>query len=99
MASETGVFNLSSLLNNLDGPGEDNAAKKDMFAFVRCLMQGMEKDDPQTYNRAKVMMDEEVQKNFGSFEEAKTEFLARIREIAGEENWAKAAAESGVNLD
>lgn len=99
MASATGAFNLSSLLINLDEPGDDNAAKKDMFVFIRCLMQRLEKDDPQTYNRAKVMMDEEVQKNFSTFEEAKTTFLERIREIVGEANWTKAVLESGVKLD
>ena len=94
--TDAGTFNLSSLLNNLDGPGEDNEEKKDLFEFVRTLMQSLAKDDPQIYNRAKVMMDEEVQKNFSSFEEAKTTFLDRIKEIAGEKNWKKACDECGV---
>lgn len=93
------VFNLSSLLNNLDGPGEENAEKKDLFMFVRTLMQRLEKDDPPVYNRVKVMMDEEVQKNFGSFEEAKTTFLARIKDIVGPENWSQASSDSGVALN
>jgi hemerythrin-like domain-containing protein len=99
MTSETEPFNLSSLLNNLENPGEDNAAKKELFVFVRCLMQGLEKEDPQIYNRAKVMMDEEVQKNYGSFEEAKTTFFARIREIVGEASWTKAESESGIKME
>jgi hypothetical protein len=99
MATETEMFNLSSLLNDLENPGEDSTAKKELFAFVRCLMQGLEKEDPQIYNRAKVMMDEEVQKNYGSFEEAKTTFFARIREIVGEASWTKAASESGVKME
>ncbi|CAJ1962310.1 unnamed protein product [Cylindrotheca closterium] len=94
--TDAGVFNLSSLLNNLDGPGEDNEEKKDLFEFVRTLMQSLATDDPQIYNKAKVMMDEEVQKNFSSFEEAKSTFLARIKEIAGDEHWKKACDECGV---
>lgn len=92
----TAVFNLSSLLNNLHGPGDENAEKKDLFEVVRTLMQALETEDPQIYNRVKVMMDEEVQKNFGSFEEAKTTFVARIKEIVGDENWTKACTEAGV---
>jgi hypothetical protein len=99
MASETGTFNLSSLLNDLENPGEDNAAKKELFVFVRCLMQGLEKEDPQIYNRVKVMMDEEVQKNYASFEEAKTSCFARIQEIVGEASWTKAVSESGVKME
>ena len=96
MATE--VFNLSSLLNNLDGPGEENEEKKDLFDFVRTLMQDLQQNDPPVYNRAKVMMDEEVQKNFGSFEEAKTTFLTRIKEIVGDENWTKACTEAGFEF-
>ncbi|KAL3936689.1 MAG: hypothetical protein SGBAC_008048 [Bacillariaceae sp.] len=99
MTTDAGVFNLSSLLNNLDGPGEDNEEKKDLFVFVRTLMQSLATENPPIYNRAKVMMDEEVQKNFSSFEEAKNTFLARIKEIAGDESWNKACTASGVHFE
>lgn len=97
MNTTTETFNLSSLLTYL--PDNDDTAKRNLFDFVRCLMQMLLSSEPQLYNQVKVIMDEEVQKTYQSFEDAKTALLKRIREVVGESNFKKALSDSGVQMD
>jgi hypothetical protein len=73
---------------------DDNTAEKAIFAFVRSLMSYLHEEDPETYNKTKVMMEEEAQKSYKDFEAAKDVFLNRLREIVSEDRWNKAALET-----
>ena len=92
------VFNLSSLLNNLElAVNEDNESMKQIFNFIKLLMQTVKTEDPATYNKVKVMMDEEVQTPYASLEEAKNVFLRRLYGIVGDERWNEAAMTTGFD--
>ena len=97
------VFNLSSLLNDLEiaaVANEDNnndSSMKLIFNFIRLLMQTIKTEDPTTYNKVKVMMDEEVQTPYANLEEAKNVFLRRLYGIVGDVRWNEAAVTTGFD--
>ena len=97
MNTTTETFNLSSLLTYL--PDNDDTAKRNLLDFVRSLMQMLLSSEPKLYNQVKVVMDEEVQKTYQDFEDAKAALLKRIREVVGELIWTKALSDSGVQMD
>ena len=99
MASTTKTFNLSSLLEAVESTDVGDNSKKDLFDFVRSLMTNLIKQDPQMYNKCHVVMEDEVQNTYEHFEDAKTVFLKRIREVVGESNWNQALEDSGMQMN
>lgn len=99
MASTTKTFNLSSLLETVERTDIGDDSKKDLFDFVRSLMANLIKQDPQMYNKCHVVMEDEVQNTYEHFEDAKTVFLKRIREVVGESNWSQALEDSGMQMN